>query len=135
MLEELCKRIQHRCPTLRRLRKKRNVGSCWLKSLTGFNFEQQHETTSNSIQQRVQTDVTCNVQQCCVCLHGALERREWDNEASKKRRMKKRRKAELKQGKHCLDRVVKSHNETWLLGSSINLHHSLLSLPDSVIPR
>ena len=34
--EELCKRIQHCCATLRRSRNKRNVGSCWLKSLTGF---------------------------------------------------------------------------------------------------
>ena len=36
MLEELCKRIQHCCVTLRRPRNKRNVGSYWLKSLTGF---------------------------------------------------------------------------------------------------
>ena len=36
MLEELCKRIQHCCATLRRARNKRNVGSYWLKSLTGF---------------------------------------------------------------------------------------------------
>ena len=36
MLEELCKRIQHCCATLRRPRNKRNVGSYWLKSLTGF---------------------------------------------------------------------------------------------------
>ena len=38
MLEELCKRIQHCCATLRRPRNKRNVGSYWLKSLTGFNL-------------------------------------------------------------------------------------------------
>ena len=44
------------CATLRRSRNKRNVGSCWLKSLTGFK----------------QTDATCNIQQCCVRLHGAL---------------------------------------------------------------
>ena len=36
MLEELFKRIQHCCATLRRPRNKRNVGSYWLKSLTGF---------------------------------------------------------------------------------------------------
>ena len=36
MLEELRKRIQNCCATLRRSRNKRNVGSCWLKSLTGF---------------------------------------------------------------------------------------------------
>ena len=29
-------RIQNCCATLRRSRNKRNVGSCWLKSLTGF---------------------------------------------------------------------------------------------------
>ena len=34
-LEELCKRIQHCCATRRRSRNNRNVGSCWLKSLTG----------------------------------------------------------------------------------------------------
>ena len=34
MLEELCKRIQHCWATFRRSRNKRNVGSCWLKSLT-----------------------------------------------------------------------------------------------------
>ena len=36
MLEELCKRIQHCCATLQWSQNKRNVGSCWLKSLTGF---------------------------------------------------------------------------------------------------
>ena len=48
MLEELCKRIQHCCATLRRSRNKRNVGSCWLKSLTGFKL---CATTRNNIQQ------------------------------------------------------------------------------------
>ena len=48
MLEELCKRIQHCCVTLRRSRNKRNVGSCWLKSLTGFKL---CATTRNNIQQ------------------------------------------------------------------------------------
>ena len=48
MLEELCKRIQHCCATLRRSRNKRNVESCWLKSLTGFKL---CKTTSNNIQQ------------------------------------------------------------------------------------
>ena len=48
MLEELCKRIQHCCATLRRSRNKRYVGSCWLKSLTGFNL---CATTRNNIQQ------------------------------------------------------------------------------------
>ena len=48
MLEELCKRIQHCCATLRWSRNKRNVGSCWLKSLTGFKL---CATTRNKIQQ------------------------------------------------------------------------------------
>ena len=47
-LEEVCKRIQHCCATLRRSRNKRNVGSCWLKSLTGFKL---CATTRNNIQQ------------------------------------------------------------------------------------
>ena len=69
MLEELCKRIQHCCATLRWSRNKRNVGSCWLNSLTGFKL---CATTSNNMQQGVQTDATCNIQQCCVRLHAAL---------------------------------------------------------------
>ena len=44
------------------------VGSCWLKSLTGFKL---CATTSNNMQQGVQTDATCNIQQCCVLLHAA----------------------------------------------------------------
>ena len=36
MLEELCKRIQHCCASLRPSRNKRDFGICWLKSLTGF---------------------------------------------------------------------------------------------------
>ena len=54
---------------VRRSRNKRNVGSCWLKSLISFKFCQ---TTRNNMQQGVQTDATCNIQQCCVCLHGVL---------------------------------------------------------------
>ena len=61
MLEELCKRIQHCCATLRRSRNKRNIGSCWLKTLTGFKLS---ATTSNNMKQGVQTDATCNIQQC-----------------------------------------------------------------------
>ena len=68
-LEELGKRIQHCCATLRWSRNKRNVGSCWLNSLTGFKL---CATTSNNMQQGVQTDATCNIQQCCVRLHAAL---------------------------------------------------------------
>ena len=37
------------------------------------NFAQQHATTSNNMQQGVQTDATCNIQQCCVRLHGAYQ--------------------------------------------------------------
>ena len=37
-----------------------NVGSCWLKSLTGFKLR---ATTSSNMQQGVQTDATCNIQQ------------------------------------------------------------------------
>ena len=59
--EELCKRIQHCCATLRRSRNKRNVGSCRLKSLTGLKL---CATTGNNMQQGVQTDATCNIQQC-----------------------------------------------------------------------
>ena len=38
MLEEVCKRIQHCCATLRRSQNKRNVGSCWLKTLLANKF-------------------------------------------------------------------------------------------------
>ena len=64
MLEELCKRIQHCCATLWRSRNKRDVGNWWLKSLTGFKLCEQHATTYNNIQQGVQTDAICNIQQC-----------------------------------------------------------------------
>ena len=60
-LQELCKWIQHCCATLRRSRNERNVGSFWLKSLTGFKL---CATTRNNMQQGVQTDATCNIQQC-----------------------------------------------------------------------
>ena len=46
--EDPCKRIQHCCAKLWRSRNKRNVGSCWLKSLTGFKL---CATTRNNIQQ------------------------------------------------------------------------------------
>ena len=39
------------------------------------NFAQQHATTSNNMQQDVQTDATCNIQQCCVRLYSALLQR------------------------------------------------------------
>ena len=64
--------------------RKKNVGSCWLKSLTGFKL---CTTTPNNTQRGVQTDATCNIQQCwgvvgqqcCVGSHGALQltRNEW----------------------------------------------------------
>ena len=77
MLEELRQRIQHCCATFLRSRNKRNVGSCWRKSLTGFklcvttsNYIQQHATAdatckigSWSTLGCVQTDATCNIQQ------------------------------------------------------------------------
>ena len=56
MLEELRKRIQHCCATLRRSRNKRNVGSCWLKSSTSSvqtscNDSQQHGTCNRVCKQ------------------------------------------------------------------------------------
>ena len=66
MLEELCKRIQHCCATPRRSRNKRNVGSCSLKSLTRFKLR------ATACKRSVQTDATCNTQQCCVRLHWAM---------------------------------------------------------------
>ena len=42
-------------------RNKRNVGSFWLKSLTGFKL---CATILNNMQQGVQTDATCNIQHC-----------------------------------------------------------------------
>ena len=38
MLEEVCKRIQHCCATLRRSQNQKNVGSCWLKRLFANKF-------------------------------------------------------------------------------------------------
>ena len=64
-------RLQHCCATLRRSRNKRNVGSCWLKSLTGFKL---CATTSNNMQQGVQSNATCNIQQCWELLANILLR-------------------------------------------------------------
>ena len=61
MLEELCKRIQHCCATLRRSRNKRNVGSCWLKSLTSFKLS---ATTCNRVCKRTQHVTSNNVESC-----------------------------------------------------------------------
>ena len=33
---------------------------------------QQLSTTHNNMQQGVQMDATCNIQQSCICLHGAV---------------------------------------------------------------
>ena len=49
--EELCKRIQHCCATLQRSRSKRNVGSCWFKSLTEFKLCATTPKHTNNIQQ------------------------------------------------------------------------------------
>ena len=74
MLEELCKRIQHCCATLRRSQNKRNVGSCWLKSLTCFKL---CATTCNRVCKQTQHVTSNNVgsyvvgRQCCVRLHEA----------------------------------------------------------------
>ena len=76
MLEELCKRIQHCCATHRRSRNKRNVGSCWLESLTGFKL---WGTTRNNIQQhatgeckRTQHVISNNVAFVCTGLQAIL---------------------------------------------------------------
>ena len=50
--------------------KVKEVGSCWLKSLTGFKL-----CATNNTQRGVQTDTTCNIQQCCVRLHRALKKK------------------------------------------------------------
>ena len=42
------------------------------KSVTGFKL---CTTTSNNMPRGVQTDATCNIQQCCIRLHAALVKR------------------------------------------------------------
>ena len=59
--EELCKWIQHCGATLRRSRNKRNVGSCWLKSLTAFKLR---ATTCNRVCKRSQHVTSNNVGSC-----------------------------------------------------------------------
>ena len=72
-----CKRPQHCCATLRRSQNKRNVGTCWAKSLTGFKL---YATSANIVvvpckrTQQVTTLLGPIVlvvvgQQCCVRLH------------------------------------------------------------------
>ena len=75
MLEALCKRVQHYCVTLRRSRNERNVGCVGSKVWPVSNFAQQLPTTSNKMQQGVQTDTTCNIRQfseLSVRLHKVL---------------------------------------------------------------
>ena len=43
---------------------------CW--ELLAEKFDR-FQTLRNNMQQGVQTDATCNIQQCCVRLHGAYE--------------------------------------------------------------
>ena len=50
----------------------------------------------------MQTDVTCNVQQCCVRLPGALKRREWVNGASKKKENEKEKESRTQTGETLL---------------------------------
>ena len=59
---KLCKRIQHCCATLRRLRSKRNVGSCLLKSLTSFKL---CATTCNRVCNGTQHVTSNSVGSCC----------------------------------------------------------------------
>ena len=63
-------RIQRCCAKRRRSRNKRNVGSCWLKRLTGFKLC----ATRNNMQQSVQTDATCNTQECWESLQQLMLR-------------------------------------------------------------
>ena len=48
----------------------RMLRSCWLKSLTCFKL---CSTTHNNLQQGVQTDAHCEIQQCCMHFLGALK--------------------------------------------------------------
>ena len=59
--EERGKRLQHGCATLRRSRNKRNVRSCWLKSLTGFKL---CATACNRVCKRTQHVTSNNVGNC-----------------------------------------------------------------------
>ena len=44
---------------------------CWELLAEKFDRFILYATTSNNMQQGVKTDATCNIQQCCVRLHGA----------------------------------------------------------------
>ena len=64
LFKELCKRIQHCRATLRWSRNQRNVGSCWLKTLTGFNLRTQLQTTCNKVRKRTQYITSNHVGSC-----------------------------------------------------------------------
>ena len=65
MLKELSNRIQQHCCAVRFGGHGINVLGVvrWLKSLT--------LTLRNNVQHDLQTNTTCNIQQCCVRLQGA----------------------------------------------------------------
>ena len=72
----LRKWIQHCCATFRRSQNKRNVGSCWLKSLTGFklctttpNNTQQLATTCKRMRKRTQYTISKKVASVCTGLY------------------------------------------------------------------
>ena len=73
MLEELWKWIQHCCAKLGRSQNKRNVGSCWVKTLIGFKL---CATPCNRECKRTQHVTSSNIesfgQQCCVRLHACF---------------------------------------------------------------
>ena len=64
MLKELGKWIQHCRATLRWLGTKEMLGVVGRKVWPVSNFAHQHATTSNNMQQGVETDATYNIQQC-----------------------------------------------------------------------
>ena len=81
MLQKLCKWIQDCSAILWWSRNKRNAGSCWLKRLTSFklctttpNDIQQHATGCANRRKMCHLTMLVNVgQQCCLCLHRALQ--------------------------------------------------------------
>ena len=86
MLEELCKRINHCCVTLRRSRNKKIVGSCWFKSLTGFKL---CATTPNNMQQgqvcKQTLHVTSNNAVSCWSAIGSLSNDDRDGKENGKK--------------------------------------------------
>ena len=61
MLEELWKWIQHCCAKLGRSQNKRNVGSCWVKTLIGFKL---CTTPCNRECKRTQHVTSSNIESC-----------------------------------------------------------------------